>query len=309
MLSSRVARISCLAALVGALCASALVASAHAAGVACGDTLTQSTTLTADLTCASGVGLFVGAGVTVDFAGHTLSGAGTGSLGVSMSAGARLVNGRVEGFHGDGVTEQGAVTVENMVIAGNGAGVTNLPGLATIRNSSIVDNTGAALCCYFFQVRDSNILRNGEGISTVQGLDMTGSTVAGNGGHGIRTRSGLSLSNNGVTLTGNVLTNTDVSIFTTIDRITITGNRFVNGGLDITDGNAVTLSDNVFLGNNGPFGSHTISVSPNGGYPTVSVGRNRLVNQALVVTDPLVKVLDLGGNSGNRCGTLLDCHS
>lgn len=308
MLISRFSKFACLAALVAAVFASALIGSARAAGVACGDTLTQNTTLTADLTCPSGIGLIVSAGVAVDFAGHTLNGAGTGARGMSvLGGGARVSNGRIQGFVGEGVSEEGAATFENMMITGNGAGVANFPGFATIRNSSIVGNGGAALCCYVFQVIDSKILRNAEGISTVQGLSMSGSTVSGNGGHGIRARSGLSLLDNGVTLTGNDLANTDVSIFTTVDRITITNNRFVNSDLGITDGNSVTLSDNVFLNSNSPFASHTINVSPNSGYPTVSVARNRLINQTLVVTDPLVKVLDLGGNTGNRCGTLLVC--
>ena len=301
------ARFACLVTLVAATAATAAVGSAGAASVGCGDVLTTNVALTADLTCPSGVGLFVSDGVTVDFAGHTLSGAGTGALGVVIGHGAaQLRNGRIQGFHGEGVsTSLATVTLDKMQITGNGAGVVNFPGVVTIQSSSISDNAGAALCCSFFRVRDSSLLRNGGGISGAQGLDMSGSTVSGNGG----ARTILSLNDNAVTLIGNEFRNTDVSIFTTIDQITITGNRFVNGGLDITDGNAITLSDNVFLGNNGPLGGHTISVSPNSGYPTVTVGRNRLINQTLVVTDPLVKVLDLGGNTGNRCGTLLDCHS
>lgn len=62
---------------------------AHAAptGPACGDTLTVDTVLTADLTCAEGVGLRLGPGVTLDLDGHVLRGGSLRQTGVVVPAG------------------------------------------------------------------------------------------------------------------------------------------------------------------------------------------------------------------------------
>lgn len=74
---------------------------APTAAPACGDTLTADTTLTADLTCA-GDALRLAPGVTLDLAGHRVSGDGSGvGIGIEEAgAGAetRVVDGTVRGF-------------------------------------------------------------------------------------------------------------------------------------------------------------------------------------------------------------------
>jgi hypothetical protein len=83
--------------------AATLVATPAAAGPpTCGATLTVSTTLPADLTCA-GDGLRLAAGVNLNLGGHTLSGSGTGT--------------------GVGVSNEGTVTIRNGTLAHWGAAV------------------------------------------------------------------------------------------------------------------------------------------------------------------------------------------
>ena len=69
----------------GCLCLGAGTASAGTPAIACGATLTKSTTLTADLLSCPGTALVIGAdGITVNLAGHTISGTNAkGSEGIA----------------------------------------------------------------------------------------------------------------------------------------------------------------------------------------------------------------------------------
>jgi hypothetical protein len=70
--------------------------------VHCGATLTKSTTLTADLVHCPGTGLVIGAdGITVNLAGHTISGTNApGSEGIANDghAATRILAGRITDF-------------------------------------------------------------------------------------------------------------------------------------------------------------------------------------------------------------------
>lgn len=84
--------------------AAAVLAGGSALGspVGCGAVLTHDTTLTGDLTGCAGDGLIIGAsGITVDLAGHTISGSGAaGSVGI-RDVGldrVKISNGNVSGF-------------------------------------------------------------------------------------------------------------------------------------------------------------------------------------------------------------------
>jgi hypothetical protein len=85
---------------------------AHAQPLQCGDTVTQDTTLTADLLECPGDGLVIGAaGITVDLNGHTISGqiisgSNLQQVGIDNSAGhddVTIRNGRVEFFYHGGI--------------------------------------------------------------------------------------------------------------------------------------------------------------------------------------------------------------
>ena len=80
--------------------ASLMAAEPAYAAVTCGGTITSDATLTADLTCTTGTGITVGAGsITLDCAGHTITGPGVGSSDY--------------GIH---VRNQGVVTMKNCVL-------------------------------------------------------------------------------------------------------------------------------------------------------------------------------------------------
>jgi hypothetical protein len=90
---------------------------AHAQPLACGDTVTQDTTLTADLLDCPGDGLVIGAdGITLDLGGHTIggqiiSGSNLEQVGIDNSAGhddVTIRNGRVEFFYHGGIHLVGA---------------------------------------------------------------------------------------------------------------------------------------------------------------------------------------------------------
>ncbi|MFI7107429.1 right-handed parallel beta-helix repeat-containing protein [Nonomuraea sp. NPDC050227] len=102
-------------------------AASAGAPVTCGSVLTGSVTLTGDLTC-PGDALIVGADdVTIDLAGHTLQGAGTGT-GVQVSSqgtawtGTVIRDGRIEGFAtsvgDDALTPHITVALRDMTITG-----------------------------------------------------------------------------------------------------------------------------------------------------------------------------------------------
>jgi len=137
------------------------------AAVACGEEITQDTTLDADLTCASGPALVIVAdNVTLDLGGHTVTGdsaaadSGPGILLRSVS-GCRVRNGTVQHF-GAGVviSDGGGNVVEHVTAQDNiGSEAGDFGDGIVISNSK--DN----------QIRNNTVRRNGpfSGISLLQG--------------------------------------------------------------------------------------------------------------------------------------------
>ncbi len=143
----------------GILSTAALVAAvlvpgaAHAATQpACGDTITQNTTLTADIgPCTDAVGLRIGAnGITLDLGGHRISGVTTGGQLPGVVAIAKtnvtIQNGTVEGFGGGVQLRVGTgYLVQRLVVQDNyGTGDPDsfTGGIITIsvRSSTITNN-------------------------------------------------------------------------------------------------------------------------------------------------------------------------
>ena len=124
--------------------------------VACGDVIATDTTLIADLTCPSDALVIGATGVTLDLAGHTLSGQGVG-IGVSS----------LSSF---------VITIENGSIQGFGAGVvlgdTGLRGSVTISQLTVTRNVGIGIDL------------GGDSWMDV----ISGNTISRNGGDGIRAR-------------------------------------------------------------------------------------------------------------------------
>lgn len=117
------------------------------AAVVCGQTITTSVTLTNDLSCPSGTGIFVNApNVTVDLGGHTITGAapaGGTSRGVNITPNRPNVtvrNGTIRGFDA-GVSVNAGSTgalITLLTLDANGVGVQANTGSASAR---IVGNT------------------------------------------------------------------------------------------------------------------------------------------------------------------------
>lgn len=177
-----------------ALCLFGSVTAADAAHVNCGATIVADTMLDADLQCADG-GVSVGAsGVTLDLAGHTIEGAGSG-FGVAIAPGVSRVtveNGMVGRFHNalvvtgpdqivrdvrvydshDGIllsSATGALLQRVTATGNNGSGI-NAPGSrnVTIRRSHVHDNAA------------------GVGGVGLQGSTIVGNVIAHNTYYGIR---------------------------------------------------------------------------------------------------------------------------
>jgi parallel beta-helix repeat protein len=113
---------------VGCVFLGASSAGAGVAAVHCGSTLTRSTTLTADLVGCTGSGLVIGAdGITVNLAGHTISGTNaTGGEGIADDGhgGVRIIGGRITDFRLNGVGIRGGQgsVVRGVTIRRIGAG-------------------------------------------------------------------------------------------------------------------------------------------------------------------------------------------
>ena len=202
-------------------------ASAPAKGkVACGDTITSDTTLTADLRNCPGNGLVVnGDAITLDLGGHTIRGLGAG-VGITVTGTHVLVkHGAIQGFQ-DGVylphnsaIEDSFTVFSGLTVTRNGVGfLTSIPG-GSIEDSKIASNAG------------DGILFHG-GFSPL--WTVKDSEISGNGGAGITLKDATAA----------------------IERNVITGN--VGDGIDLVEfADLTTITDNLVT-RNGGFGIHVI---------------------------------------------------
>jgi parallel beta helix pectate lyase-like protein len=247
--------------------------------VSCGDFVLTDVTLTRDLNCPT-TGVHVGRGVTINFAGHTLNGVGTGDFGIEGDGDNTLLNGTITGFR-TGVVGSGA-RIQDITIRQNDTGIDAGPGGVTVVDSSIVANAGAGILTGGATIRDSRILNNGRvGMIALQGATVTGTIVANNGGHGMSTRAqGLTLLNSTETLDDDLVINNDVRINTPYgDSHTLTNSQFVNSVVNV-DGDGVPSR--------------------------VYVMNDRFVNSLLAVDTGAV-IVDQGGNGGNSCAPDVSC--
>ncbi len=218
----RIAAGSALALIVATTTAVQSSAAAAAAGVACGDVLTKSTTLTADVgPCAgTGDGIIIGADrITLDLAGHRIFRTGDPADNAGVRLGRRqdvtVKGGSVSGF-GTGVAIQGGSgnTVDRMDIHGN---------------VGLLDGSGD--------------LGDGIGIFNSSRNVVANSRIAGNGPY-----EGIGVFGNG-----------KLGRNTTKDNV-IRGNTIENNNVLRTDGGGlepITLDDGINLGAGLNGGSHT----------------------------------------------------
>jgi parallel beta-helix repeat protein len=176
----------------------------------CGQHVTASVTLTADLTGCGSNGLVIDAnGLTINLNGHTISGSSSPGLGIADTTGNYSVtveNGTISGF-ARGVDIEGGTAshLSGLRVTGNGVGIfTFYPAVITgnvvYSNTSVGINVG---CCVNAKVSITNNVVNdnaGGGISvpsTATGSVITGNRVLSNTGYGI------AVSANGATVSGN----------------------------------------------------------------------------------------------------------
>jgi nitrous oxidase accessory protein NosD len=217
-------------AIVGStLAVSLLAAPAGAAQIACGELITQNTTLTADLSC-PGDALAVGAdGVTLDLGGHVLKGSHSGrGISVHHHRGVTIKNGTVDDFEiGIELDE-----VTDTVLRGLDLSHHDLAAsLYESANNRVVDNRLASLF--------------GVGVAESTGNLVAGNVVPGWGiGVGIYIYPGSD---------ANVVTHNDVSRFSygmillNSTNTAVTHNQSSLNGVDgITDfGSTATIAHNV----------------------------------------------------------------
>ena len=177
-----------------------VAAPASANHVACGDTITQDTTLDSDLTC-PGNGLVVGAnGVTLDLGGHAISGSGAAfSTGITARQDVTLEDvtirrGTIRGFDTGILLEGGGgVAVRGLSITGNVTGIViDISFNVVVRHNVIADNSGSGLLALdsnTVRVAGNDALRNaGDGIhfgGEVTSSVAEGNVASGNGDDGI----------------------------------------------------------------------------------------------------------------------------
>ena len=204
-----------LSVLVGFVVAGSLIViggAASADGPVCGETVTESVVLTADLTC-SGDGLRVeGENITIDLNGHTISGSGVGN-GMRMNPATALsttvMNGKIRGF-GRGVSfafgffgpAAEFLTLTHLNVSSNGTGVyidIASAGFILIEDSVISNNGGPGIFAKeseFLRVRRNTISDNGtEGINSFYSVDgalYEDNLIARNGWNGIYVQRGTS---------------------------------------------------------------------------------------------------------------------
>ncbi|MGW4424358.1 right-handed parallel beta-helix repeat-containing protein [Streptosporangium sp. NPDC004631] len=214
--------------------------------VNCGDTLTADVTLTSDLTCSSYGSLTVDAdNVTVDLAGHTLTGAGIdidGHVGLTVKNG--TITGISNGLYATGgasVTFSGVRLVGAKVLA---RGNRTLVAINGTPRTCLVEGVSAAK---YIGLTIDNCTVHGD-VSTFDGYTPLAvrSSILTNGSLNI------AAANNGV-ITGNVFDNFPVRVIALSRNTLLRNNVFKNAGtaleLDYVDRHAITVEYNVFNGN------------------------------------------------------------
>jgi nitrous oxidase accessory protein NosD len=304
--------VGALALVAGTLAALAPPAAAVTAITGCGQTVTTDAQLTVDLTCPAGDGIVVGAdGITVDLAGHTVTGSPTGN-GIDVTDHDDVIVGggsivgfitAVRVFQGSGVTAhllditvapgpltsgvvlgdtQSAVVADN-VVRGGGIGVL----VETSQGSTIERNQ--------FDGPQQGVILNGASNSLVTQNRTTGSAA----GIVIATESA------DTTVTDNVLTTGVSGIYvdpsgntgTTLRANTATD--FASDGIFIDAGTSVTnIVDNRVERNNTGITVRTA---------TTTLTANHAFDNTTLGIDAIAGVTDGGGNEAAGNGDPRQC--
>lgn len=209
-------------ALIGVAALAAGPAHAAPAGPACGGMITVDTVLTADLTCAAGVGLRLGPGVTLDLGGHVLRGNLLNQTGIVLPG-------------------TGDVTITNGVIASWGSAVTDQ------------DPDGSVQTPLGGTVRlDRVVVRQGVyGVRTVADADGSSTAVEVDRSTFERLNAPLWTSGGSVDVQRSTLRHNSIAVAVHGGRATITRSVLRNnsGAVTVSAGGTVTVRSTAFLGN------------------------------------------------------------
>ena len=206
----------------------------------CGDTITSNFMMLEDLECNGlsqvGYGLSVGANdVTLDCAGHSITGNGTG-IGVKFNgvSGATIKNCKVSGF-AQGILSGNAATASNYIL-----------------NNTVHDNSQYGIGirqATDYTIAYNNVSYSGVGIRIVSssGNEVYGNTVTnttGAIGHGID----MAATSFGNTIRDNTLETNNVSIFSTDSHDNVIRNNTIispaNNGIHLYDSGYSNVTDN-----------------------------------------------------------------
>ncbi len=229
----------------------------RAQAVSCGDTVTQSISLTADLNCPGVDGLLVGAdGITINLGGHTIAGDATVSTtGVKSTshAGVKIINGTIIGFE-FGVYLSGSPdsSVSSLLVRSSSYGIrVYASDGTTVSKNRVLLTTNTALSVF-----------------SADGVTFSGNTTVGS-------PTGISVEGSNATVKSNTVSSAGTGIYVARIGDVITRNTV---SASVTDGIVVTFNESEVTGNlvQGS-GSNGIEVSGGDGN---SVGRNRVIGSA-----------------------------
>ena len=306
---------------------------AKAQSVFCGETITQSVKLTADLDCPSGVGLVAGvAHITIDLGGHTITG-NTSSAGIVDSGHGQITvkNGSIAGFFIDvalsnapgstvtGVVARGALqggieigtsdatTITKVTVVGNGSYGVYLDSDGTTLSGSLVSATF-----------------NGPGVDVLGDADVVSkNTISASHAQAILlTSAGDQVTKNVIrgSANGQAAIELDGAQGSTVSGNTVTG--AANDGILVSGSDGATITKNTVTGSGDEgivvdsvsLGSlvvgNTADQNAEGGIEvlnansTEKIGKNTADANGFRGIAALVGVTDLGGNSAKENGVL-----
>jgi parallel beta-helix repeat protein len=246
----------------------------------CGDIVTGEVTLTSDLTCPTGHGLFVGSGATLDCNGHNITGGDDAEqYGIYLRnvSDATVRNCTIQHFEvGFRIVAGNSITLQNNLSQLNtryGVEVTQESTGALIQGNTIYSNS------------DEGIHLSGP-TSSDAAHQLVGNTLTGNSAEGI-----YLYYSNASTITGNTIENQGAAgiYMKGASRNTLTANSLVNNPFQLVAGSQFNvLTSNSIVGdrlkfdgssNNQVF-SH--SVQSQGGRPSAAYDFNNASNNTIV---------------------------
>lgn len=227
---------------------------AHAA-VACGQTITASTTLDHDLNCPATNAIFVGASnVVLDLGGHTISGpvptgtTGVGHRGVVVlqnRTGVTVRNGVIRGFDSGVDVQPGAngTAVNGLTLDGNGLGIRVSTGTSANRlTGNTITNTSRFSAIQIGgdgHLVEGNVIRDGNFagvfLSGNNGV-INGNVIQEMGGNAVLIQSFPS--NPGPFVNNQI----------TANRITGSGRLLNNTAISVTNGSGTSIRSNLVVG-------------------------------------------------------------